>query len=181
MGRDVGGEAVGVAAAKDYIYVRLKELERVILSERGARREEARAERDFLHQQQEKVLRQKRGTVEVDPTLARAVREWERGVSPAPPREAPRTVFPLNASAERAGAGDEREPGEGTGRAARPGGRSPYWAACEEMDFRGLREFIDESLRAPPGPDAGKLPRRKQEFWDLLRLMAVKGGVELDR
>ena len=73
MGCDGRGEAVGVAAAKDYTYGRLEELRPVILSERGARREEARAERDFLQQELAKVLRHKRGTVEVDPSLARAV------------------------------------------------------------------------------------------------------------
>ncbi len=57
MGSDGGGEAVSVAAAKDYIYGRLEELRPVILFERGVRREEARAERNFLQQELAKVLR----------------------------------------------------------------------------------------------------------------------------
>ena len=48
------------------------------------------------------------------------------------------------------------------------------------MDFRGLREFIDVSLRTPPGPETKNLPRAKQEFLILLKLLAGKGEIELD-
>ena len=175
-----GGGTVGVAAAKDYVYGRLEKLGQVILSERGPRREEAKKERDFLLRELEKVLRKGRGTVEVDPGLAREVRRRGLRGPAAAPRELPLTVFPLKIATKRPAGGDGREPGGESGSAAAQAGRPPYRAECAQMDFRGLREFIDVSLRTPPGPEAKKLPRSKREFQDLLMLLADKGGIELD-
>ncbi len=49
----------------------------------------------------------------------------------------------------------------------------PYWEKCAEMDFRELRQFIDDSLRdlAGPGPNVGH-PGSEEAFlalWEMLR------------
>lgn len=176
-----GETPVGAAAARDYVYARLEELRADLASGPGVRRERAREERDFLEREFKRKLGGTRGTVRVDPRLARAMLGRGASGSAAPPREAARTVFPLKTRTGRTptgrGIGPEAEGGPTGGPDGRP--RS-YWTPCEEMDFRGLREFIDVSLRTPPGPKTKKLPRAKQEFLDLLKLLAGKGEIELD-
>ena len=169
---------MGATAARDYVYARLEELRPDLASGPGARRERAREERDFLQRQFERSVGRAKGTVRVDPRLAEAMRE--RGPRGRPRREEPRTVFPLKTATGRGAGEDGGDEAGGGAPAARETARPPYRAECEGMDFRGLREFIDDSLRTPPGPEAKKLPRRKEEFLDLLRLLAAKGGIELD-
>ena len=155
------GSGVGAAAARDHIYRRLEELRRIILSERGARREEARKERAFLERELAKVLRKGRGTVRLDPELERAIR---RKVS-----DPPRTFFPTAPARPRADSQKKVS-------VRRP----PYWAICEKMDFRELREFIDDSLHGPQEPNGRDHPRSKSQFLNLQELLAKRGGVELE-
>ena len=82
--RRTGTRRVGAAAARDYVYRRLEKLGAVILSERGARRAEARAERDFLREQQRLIPASGDALIGLDPALERAVREAGRGQRGAP-------------------------------------------------------------------------------------------------
>ena len=163
-GGDIGrgsGSGVGAVAARDHIYRRLEELKGIILSERGALREEARKERAFLEGELAKVLRQGRGTLRLDPDLERAI----RGKVADPPR----TVFPKGPAKLQPTAEEEVA-------VKRP----PYWASCENMGFRELREFMDDSLHGSQEPNGRDHPRSKSQFLDLLELLAGKGGVKLD-
>jgi hypothetical protein len=99
--------------------------------------------------------------VRLDPELERAV----RGEVPDPPR----TVSPKAPAKPRA------DPQEKV-----PVKRPPYWPSCEKMDVRELREFVDDSLHGPQEPNGRDRPRSKNQFLDLLELLAKRGGVELD-
>ena len=168
---------MGATAARDYMYGRLEELGRLILSERGARREEAKKERDFLAVQLEKAVRKGRGTVVLDPALEGAIRGQTRGMDRGVARaDPPRTIFPKPPDKTRSGAGPE---GRAENASPKSAGRPPYWGACEKLPFGELREFIDESLRESWG--AKDRPRSKGQFLDLLEMLAREGGVGWQR
>ncbi len=69
----MGGSGVSAKAARNHIYRRLEGLGPIILSERGARREEAKNERAFLEAELAKVLRKSQGTVRLDPEPEKAI------------------------------------------------------------------------------------------------------------
>ncbi len=50
----------------------------------------------------------------------------------------------------------------------------PYWDKCEEMDFRQLREFIDDSLERLSEHASKYRPRSKEEFLKLCRMLYVQ-------
>ena len=174
---DAPGEKVGATAARDYLYARLEELGPELASGPGPRRDRAREERDFLRRELERNVGRATGTVHVDPRVAEAMRE--RASRRRAGQGEPRTVFPLKGGAGGKAADGERRLKEKGASAPPKPKRPPYWAECEAMDFRGLREFMDDALRTPPGPKAARLPRRKEEFLDLLSMLAAKGGIEL--
>ena len=153
---------MGADTAREIIYRRLEEFGRVILSERGAGREIAKKERAFLEQQLARVLRGGRGLVTLAPDLERAVHGESVAALP--------TVSPKAPAEELA-----RDHSNTSGK-VRPK-RPAYWASCEKMDFRELREFVDNSLRESSG--GPNRPRKKGEFLELLGLLARTGGIEV--
>ena len=118
-GKGNHGRGVGRAAAQDYLYARLAELAKAIATKRGAAREEARRQRDFLWEQQKIAHAERRGIVRLDPELERAVREStlrprgpaERGAQArrktagakaSPKKASPKKASPKKAPAPRA-------------------------------------------------------------------------------
>ncbi len=116
------GRGVDRAATQDYLYARLAELGKTIAAKRGAAREEARRQRDFLWEQQKIAHAERRGIVSLDPELERAVRESTlRPRGPAVRSDKPRRKTagakapPSKASVPRAGGASTNA---GTGRPA---------------------------------------------------------------
>lgn len=130
-----------------------------------------------------KLLVKGRRSPRLDPALLEAVRRSGRGSNFSPPRR-----FPLETTLKAGDrSGEQRFAGGAQPKAKkahreRPDGerkRPPYWASCEKMDFRELREFLDDTLREPPVQ--GEVPRSKRAFLGLLKMLARKGGVEWTR
>lgn len=57
---------------------------------------------------------------------------------------------------------------------ASPIEQPPYWDKCNEMDFRQLREFIDDSLEKLSEQGFEDRPRSKEEFLDLWKMLCSK-------
>ncbi len=153
--RSSAGGGVSRALVRDYLYERLDELGKIILSGEGAEREEAKRERAFLEGQLEIAHGKGRGGATFDPALVAAMREGRPTRPPSGPKESP--------SAD----GKEDAP-------APSGKRPPCWSRCSRMDFRQLRQFIDESLRQRFGPSSDDRPRSMEEFLTLLAMLRKK-------
>ncbi|MDP9476741.1 MAG: hypothetical protein M3R38_13825 [Actinomycetota bacterium] len=151
--RSSAGRGVSTVLVRDYVYKRLKELGQIILSGEGAEREEAKKERSFLEGQLEIANRKGQRKADFDPALVILMRE---GRSPT-----------LRSGPEKAIGNRPKEV------PASPIEQPVYWDKCTKMDFRRLREFIDDSLqeRAWHRFEDGR-PRSKEEFlalWEMLR------------
>jgi hypothetical protein len=152
---------VTISAVRDYILWRIAKLERIILSEKGPRRQEARKERAFLKGQITLVYAEGEWQERLDPELLEAVRQSAERSLPTRRKESPQP----NAVSQPA---ESAEPGAG---------EPSYRRKCENMDFGDLRRFIDDSLQAlSTGAGQEDLPREKKEFLELLKLLHAKLG-----
>jgi len=154
---------VSKVAARDYIYKRLDELTKIILSGTDTEREQARKERAFL-EKQFKIVRSTVGQkVRLDSALARLVRE----TSSKPPH-----LNPDAALNSRPGKTSKKTPKQAPSASVK---QPPYVNKCEKMDFRELRQFIDDSLRELSVPRLNKeCPRTKKEFLNLWEILCRK-------
>lgn len=156
---------VSRTAAKDYIYGRIAQLERIILSEKGSRRQEARKERAFLKGQINLVYVEDDWQERLDPALVEAVRQDATGSNSAGQKKPPKSNM-ISQPAESADSGSS--------------GPS-YRARCEKMNFSELRAFIDDSLQELSSDTRRKdSPHEKEEFLVLLELLSGKVGDEVD-
>lgn len=120
---------------------------------KGTKREKARDELSFLHEQLNILYRDKRWEKQLDPTLVKKVSEKPASTSSRKSTE----TFDLRV--EKA--------------SAQPASRPAYVRKCRKMSFRQLREFIDDSLRAfPESTSDSEAPNSYDEFielWEMLR------------
>lgn len=153
--KSFAGHGENKAFTRDHTYKRLDELGRMTISETINEREESRKEHAFLEEQLK--IADHEGQRDADGESA-SVRRVRKVRSPTP-RSGP----------------------EGTPSArpkeipAAPTEQPSYWDKCAKMDFRRLREFIDDSLRerAWHRSDDGR-PRSKEEFLDLWEMLRGK-------
>lgn len=137
----------------DYLYQRRSELVEITRCGKGTKREKARDELSFLHEQLNILYRDKRWEKQLDPTLVKKVSEKPASTSSRKSTE----TFDLRV--EKA--------------SAQPASRPAYVRKCRKMSFRQLREFIDDSLRAfPESTSDSEAPNSYDEFielWEMLR------------
>lgn len=143
------------AKVADYIYHRLSELEKIILSDRGKKREKAKTERALLDEQFKILYGDKRWEKKLDSSLVEKVYETP-----------PKPSFPKtnkNPNAQPAKAPDQSI------------GKPTYLRKCRKMNFRQLREFIDESLRQfLELTSENDAPSSHEEFLDLWEMLCRK-------
>lgn len=146
---------VSKAAIRDYIHKERSELKNIILSKNAPYREEARQRRNFLEEQLRIVNGSSQWREELDPTLVSLVLA---SISKSP-RFSP----------------DQTSSAGAKELSAQPIEQPPYWDKCNEMDFRQLREFIDDSLEklSEQGFEEDR-PSSKEEFLDLWKMLCSK-------
>lgn len=142
------------AAVRDYIYKELSELGKVILSKKAPYKEETKQKRNFLEEQLRIVNGKDQWREELDPTIVSLVL---LSTSKSP-----------RSSLDQASNTGSKEP------SASPVEQPPYWDKCSEMDFRQLREFIDDSPKELSEHGSEYRPRSKEEFFELWKMLCGK-------